>query len=512
MREISHERIEQTRQDILDTICALNLTHEQKISALANHAVSLMEVLNYPKNYEYYKEKGIICDLNEGNAPVRPRYIVPDYELLFEKGCEFLKLDPPYDLDEALNTLLIFYKNVPSVTNFPVFIGSLDKLLEPFVIKTDYEKAKKSIKLFLTHIDRTITDAFCHANIGPYNTVTGRIIIELERELQNAVPNLTLKYDENITPDDFAAEAVKTLLAVSKPAFANNGMFSRELGDNYAIASCYNGLLKGGGSYTLVRILLGRLAETAESIEDFFNNKLPDAIETMAAVIDERIRFIVEDSNFFEYNFLSKEGFISKDNFSAMFCIVGLAECVNTLMEKDGQTGRYGHSEEADNLAIRIMDSIDNFNSNHVSKYCLGTDKKILLHGQVGIDTDSGQTPTVRIPIGDEPAELSDHLMHCSKFHKYFPSGTGDIFPVETTANLNPEFVLDIIKGAFRNQVRYLTFHDSNADVIRVTGYLVKRSELEKLDKGEAVLQNTTAFGLGAAKKSKILERKHVNI
>lgn len=87
--------------------------------------------------------------------------------------------------------------------------------------------------------------------------------------------------------------------------------------------------------------------------------------------------------------------------------------------------------------------------------------------------------------------------MVLSRFHKYFPSGTGDIFPIDLTVHKNPEYILDIIKGAFRKDLRYLSFYASDSDVIRVTGYLVKRSEMEKLDAGQAVLQDSTA-GLGA--------------
>ncbi|MBP3700930.1 MAG: DUF3029 family protein, partial [Lachnospiraceae bacterium] len=94
------------------------------------------------------------------------------------------------------------------------------------------------------------------------------------------------------------------------------------------------------------------------------------------------------------------------------------------------------------------------------------------------------------------------------KFHKYFPSGTGDIFPIDITIHNNPDYVLDIVKGCFQGGGRYLSFYRSDSDVIRVTGYLVKRSELEKLKAGNAVLQNTTGLGLGASKNCKILERK----
>jgi hypothetical protein len=129
------ERVEETRKTILDTVCSGTLTHEQKVTNLERLAESLIEVIELPEDYLKLKELGVICDLNESNCPPRPRYIVPDYAKLFRNGCKFLQLNPPHDLDEALNVLSIFIRHVPSVTNFPVFIGFLDRLLEPFVIK-----------------------------------------------------------------------------------------------------------------------------------------------------------------------------------------------------------------------------------------------------------------------------------------------------------------------------------------------------------------------------------------
>ena len=65
-----------------------------------------------------------------------------------------------------------------------------------------------------------------------------------------------------------------------------------------------------------------------------------------------------------------------------------------------------------------------------------------------------------------------------------------------------------MIRGGMGVDIRYLSFYSSDSDVIRVTGYLVKRSEMEKLDAGENVRQNTTGLGLGSAKKGKILDRR----
>lgn len=512
MRPITMERVEKTREEILNIIKSGQLTHEQKVASLANQADALMEVLDLPEGLDALLnvpiEEKVICDLGEGHAPLRPRYIIPDYEKFMREGSEFLQLDPPKDLYEAINSLLIFYKHVPSVTNFPVYVGNLDTLLEPFIDDVDEEQAKKLLKLFFTHMDRTILDSFCHGNLGPVPTKAGRLILEVEAELQNAVPNITLKYDPEITTDDFAIQAVKTSLKTAKPSFANHRMFKGELGEDYVIASCYNGLKLGGGSFTLCRMLLGNLAKKASGIADFKEHWLPYTMDIMARYMDSRIKFIVEESGFFENNFLAKEGFIHKDRFSAMFGMVGMAECVNLLMEKEGKTGRYGHCAEADALAVEIMEQIDAFNAAHENGYCKGTGERFLLHAQVGLESDRGSSPGTRIPIGEEPEELLEHLLHCAKFHKYFPSGTGDIFPIDTTVHKNPEFILDLVKGAFAKELRYLSFYEKDSDVIRITGYLVKRSEMEKLKAGNNVLQDTTHLGLGAAINSHILERK----
>lgn len=512
MRDISIERMNTTRNEILEIIKSATLTHEQKVAGMAAKADSLLEVLDLPEGLDELMnvpaDQKCICDLSEGHAPLRPRYIVPDYVKFMKEGSSFLQLDPPKDLYEALNSLLIFYKHVPSVTNFPVYVGQLDVLLEPFIHDVEEAQAKKMLKLFLTQVDRTILDSFSHANIGPEATKAGRLLLEAEAELENAVPNLTLKYEEGVTPDDFALTAIHTALKSAKPSFANHKMFCRELTKDYVIASCYNGLPYGGGAYTLCRLILGNIAKRAEGIQDFMDKELPYVLDIMARYMDARVRFEVEESGFFQNNFLAKEGFIHRDRFTGMFGMVGLADCVNLLMEKEGQTGRFGRDEKANSLGVSIMEKIDEFNKNHKSPYCEISEGHYLLHAQVGLAEDENITPGSRIPIGEEPEELINHLLVLDKFHKYFPSGTGDIFPIDTTVHKNTEYLLDIIKGAFRKNLRYLSFYEKDSDLIRVTGYLVKRSEMNKLDEGQNVLQDTTALGLGASKNGHILSRK----
>ncbi|MBW9149807.1 YjjI family glycine radical enzyme [Clostridium sp. CM028] len=490
--------------NILEIIKNGTLTYEQKVLTLARAAEDSIDVLNIRRDTQMLRDEGIICDLFEGHAPYRPRYIVPNYQKFMKNGSEFLGLTPPKEIWEATNSLLILYKHVPSISSFPVYIGNIDYLLEPFVL--DEEEAFHAIKLFLTHIDRTITDSFCHANIGPEDTKAGRLILRAERELQNAIPNLTLKYSTS-TPDDFAIDAINTALITAKPSFANHEMFSNEFAGNYGIVSCYNGLTIGGGSYTLSRLNLARLAKKAKNQDEFINVILPDAVEKMAGYMRERIRFLVEESGFFETNFLVREGLISKDNFTGMFGMFELAECVNCFIDSSKLENRFGHSEIANTLGYRIIEKLESEVNKYNDPNCNISKGRYLLHAQVGIDSDMGISPGCRIPIGDEP-ELPQHIVESAKFHKFFPSGIGDIFNFDSTVKSNPEYVLDIIKGAFKKQMRYFSAYSTDCDVIRITGYLVKRSEMKKLQEGHQVLQDTVALGLGAVLNQKVLERK----
>ena len=488
------------KTEILKTIVDPILTYEMKVNTLAKHAENCLEVIPQSEKLKAYREAGIICDLFEGNAPYRPRYILPDYEKFMLQGSAFLNLAPPEDLEDALNNLMILYRHVPSITTFPVFIGELDKLLEPFI--KDEEVAYKAIVRFFKYIDRTITDSFCHANIGPEETKAGRLILRAERALQDSIPNITLKFSE-ATSEAFALDAIETSFLTAKPSFANHEMFKSELDESYGIASCYNGLAKGGGAYTLTRIVLSRLAEKTDDYEVFLNQLLPEVVDEMITYMHHRIDFIDQTVGFFDHNFLVKEGLLDRDRFAGMFGLVGLAEAVNHFQHSGC---RYGQDEIANNMGIEILDKLQML----VQKYHhprLWPDGHMMLHAQVGIDTDLGISPGVRIPIGEEPS-LYEHLAHAELFHKYFPSGVGDIFTFDQTVERNPKYVLDLIKGAFKRGMRYISFYGEDADVIRITGYLVKKSEIEKLSRGEQVLRDTVVLGKGAVDNGKVLERK----
>lgn len=494
--------------DALNIVRDTTLTYKQQLLALARLGENTDNTIQFSDEYKKAKAAGALCDLNEGKMPYRPRYICPDYDLLFEKGCEFLELDPPKDLLEAVNVLEIFYSHVPSVTAYPVYLGDLDRLLEPFVLKEDRDYAKKVLKLFLLQIDKVLTDSFVHADIGPKDSVTARILLELTEEMQLAIPNLTLKYDPELTSDDFALACVKCMLKSAKPSFANHRMFVKEWGERYAIASCYNGLLQGGGGFTLPRLKLYECSLTAKDVDDFLNNELPKYIDLQLEYMDKKVKFCVEESAFFKSNFLVTEGFVKLENFTGMFGLVGLAECVNNLLHIEDKTKGFGMNKEATELGLKIMDVIEKRVAEHEAPYCDATGHRYRLHAQVGIDSDGMEdSPGTRIPIFAEPTML-EQLEVNEKFHPYFPTGTGDIFKFEETYEKTPDAVLPIIKGALNNGLRYFSGYLENCDVVRVTGYLVKKSEIEKLNQKKQSLNNVTIFGKGAQDGQHALDRR----
>jgi YjjI family glycine radical enzyme len=488
---------------IRDIITSNQLTYEQKVLKLAREAENSQTVLNIPDAIQTLRDKGVICDLFEGAAPYRPRYIVPDYNQFVENGSRFLKLDPPTNLDELLNNLLILYSHVPSITSFPVFIGRLDELIDPFLNDLDEENAYQAIKRFMIHIDRTISDSFCHANIGPEYLKATKLILRAEKELDQTVPNLTLRVADD-SDEKMILQALDVAMTSAKPSFARHEIFKEEFGPDYAIASCYNGLPIGGGSYTLSRLNLHELAKGASDKIDYLERLLPDAALNMMEYMDQRVRFIHDESNFFESSFLAKEGLINPEKFTAMFGVFGLAEAVNTLMDN---THRFGHAEDADRLGVEIIEKLESVVIQHQSPLLRGTEGHYLLHSQVGIDTDDGSSPGCRIPIGEEP-EILSHIKQASRYHRYFPSGIGDIFQFEPTYRDNLRALYDILRGSFNQGMRYISFYASDSDIVRISGYLVKRSEIEKLNQGEAVQKDTVELGKGAAEHLHVLERK----
>lgn len=494
-----------TTQETYDILTSKQLTYKQKLIQLARQAENTLDVLKMPEKFLKYFETRALCDMGEGNAPYRPRYVMVDYERFLKQGSEFLNISAPKTLDEAIFALITLYSQVPSITTMPVYIGNVDTLLDPFIDGLSDSEVKAKFKLFLNYIDRTIADGYCHANLGPEDLRATRLFLECEQELQNAVPNFTFKYDMDITPDDLMEKVITCALTCANPAIANHKAHKSTYWD-YGVSSCYNVLPIRGGSYILSRVVLPRLAEMAESTDHFLKEVLPEALQGLGEYMDERIRFLVEESGYFESSFLLKEGLIERECFTGMFGIAGLCDGVNYLLRDSGK--RYGNDPEADDLAEQILKIISEFVDNYPAKYCEVSGGHYHLHAQAGLSTDNGVTSGIRIVVGDEPDNIADHLRHSARFHKYFPTGCSDIFPFESTAKNNPTAVLDIIKGAFSIGDKYIAIYQSDGDLVRITGYLAKRSDIEKYDNGEVVLHDTVENGSANYKLNRLDKRK----
>lgn len=494
-------QMEEFRTRARDIVNDPTLTYHQRRHYLAGLAEEALEPPELSDDAREALNKRIICDLYEGNAPYRARYILPDYAKALAQGSEFLELDPPRNLDEALNFLLILYTHVPSITSYPVYLGDLDKLLEPYVDGVSDDDLYAKLRLFWRAIDRMFPDAFTHTDLGPDDSRVGRTIFRIERDLEQVVPNITFKIDPERTPDDYLKEGVLTVFTVAKPHFVNHPLMVRDLGEDYASVSCYNSLRIGGGSHTLVRLNLKEAAlQHQGSPDEFLESTLPRYVQLTAEVIESRIRYLVEKARFYDHDFLAKEGLIDLSRFSAMFGVFGLAECVDVL-----GAGAYGTDSAANDLSYRIINAIAEQVAAIPMPYCDGNNGACFLHSQSGIDSDIGVTAGTRIAIGAEPG-LYEHIRIVAPHHDKFTAGVSDVFQVEDTVVNNPEAMVDVIRGAFHEGMRDFTFNVGCNDFIRITGYLVRKSDLARFPE-DGARHNSTTFGFGAETNTHVTTR-----
>jgi YjjI family glycine radical enzyme len=470
------------------------LTYRQRVQQLAALAENALDPPEVSADCLVAQAKGVVHDLGEGNAPYRPRYLLPDYAPAQAAGSAHLELRPPQNLDDALAFLLAMYPNVPSITGYPVYLGDLDTLLEPFVGELDPTdddaRLRARLSRFWQTVDRTLPDAFVHADLGPGDGRVVRALLRVDRELRQVVPNLTLRVDPRLTPDDLLAEAVRTACADGKPHFVNDPMMISDFGPAYGVVSCYNSLPRGGGSYTLVRLNLAESVRRHEGgFKTFLDETLPRDIALTAELMAARIRFLVERTGFFEHDWLVREGLVRRQAFTAMFGVFGVAEAVDELMARehawgiDGGTAQYGRDGRANALAHRMIQKLSEVVEATPMPYCEATGGHALLHAQSGIDTDVDVTAGARIPPGREPG-LYRHIRTVAPHHRYFPAGISDIFRFESSVADNPQSVVAVMRGAFAAGMRDFTFDVVGNGFLRITGYLVRDGDVARVADG----------------------------
>ncbi|KFI12123.1 YjjI family glycine radical enzyme [Vibrio coralliilyticus] len=497
------EALNSFQQRVQEIVTDAKLNPKQKNQFLALEAEASLPYMPVSEPVRLAMEEGILCDMFEGHAPFKPRYVLPDYAKFLQQGSEYLELEPASDFDDAINLLTIIYHHVPSVTNIPVYLGQLDDVLLPYVGELSEQAIYLKLKRFWIMLDRTLPDAFMHVNIGPSDNIICRTILKIDAELKQIAPNLTFMYDPTVTPDDLLRQATNNICECSKPHIANYPMHASSYGEKrFGIVSCYNSLPLAGGSNTLVRMNLKLLANLASDTEDFLNQLLPYYSELMVELMDSRSSHLHEKSNFFK-GFLTKEGLIDEARFAPMFGIYGMAEAVNLLMEKSGEKGCYGHDLEANELGHLISEKLAEIVQGSEVKY--GLEGRALLHAQGGISLDEGVTPGVRIPYGTEPDPVA-YVQATAKHHQHYTSGISDILTIDETVKSNPEAMFNLCKGALNSGYREFTANVASNDLVRVTGYMIKLSDIDKFSE-QGSRKNTTFLGAEAANNTGILDR-----
>jgi len=497
--------MDSTLPKLRNIVTDASLNPAQKTHYLALEAENLLSYPPLDSETSRALDDGIICDMCEGHAPFKPRYVLPDYSVVLKKGSDYLELPAPVTLAEAINTLMIAYHQVPSVTGMPVYIGLLDELLLPFCDEVSDADLHQQIKLFWRYLDRTLPDAFMHANIGPSDNRVARTILRVDAELQQTAPNLTLLYDPATSSEQLLAIAANNIISCCKPHIANHPIHAQTFDDiGYGIVSCYNALPLAGGSSTLTRINLKEVAERSTDEADFFERTLPYYLELQFKLMQSRINFLHSESNFFR-SFLVAEGWIEQDRFTAMYGVYAMAEAVNALQDLEGRDGRYGFDATANALGHRISAVLAETVANRPVEKCWRG--RAMLHSQAGLTSDHDATPGVRIPYGTEPDPVS-HIRALAPHHQYYESGISEILTLDETVRNNPEALVQLCKGAFANGFREFTANVASNDLVRVTGYMIRRSDVDGYKQGQGSRTNTTALGSEAVDNNGILERK----
>ena len=220
----------------------------------------------------------------------------------------------------------------------------------------------------------------------------------------------------------------------------------------------------------------------------------------LCEIVDARSKFIVEQAGFFTSSFLVKEGLLDLNKFTAMAGVFGLYECVQNF------SGKLGKVAEAEKLAEEIVKRAYVLVKQHSAAYCGGTAGRLGFHAQSGIDTDKRTTAGVRIKPGEEP-ELIEQLRIAGRLHKYFDTGASEICVFDQTAKGNLPGVMKLISGALKNGIRTLAINSADSELVRITGYIVKKTDINRYQAGKQIREDIVKLGADSIENCNIKER-----
>ena len=78
------------------------LSPAQKKHFLSLEAENMLPYPTLDSETQEALDQRVICDMYEGHAPYKPRYVLPDYSVVMRNGSEYLELPVPETLDEAI--------------------------------------------------------------------------------------------------------------------------------------------------------------------------------------------------------------------------------------------------------------------------------------------------------------------------------------------------------------------------------------------------------------------------
>ena len=110
---------DRVRADAARVVRDPTLSYRQRVQQLAMVAENALPRPAVSADCHAALDGRVICDMHEGNAPYRPRYVLPDYGAALRNGSAYLELPPPQDLNEALWFLASMYGSVPRSPAIP---------------------------------------------------------------------------------------------------------------------------------------------------------------------------------------------------------------------------------------------------------------------------------------------------------------------------------------------------------------------------------------------------------
>jgi hypothetical protein len=78
---------------------------------------------------------------------------------------------------------------------------------------------------------------------------------------------------------------------------------------------------------------------------------------------------------------------------------------------------------------------------------------------------------------------------------------------MDETAVRNPQAMVDIIRGAFRQGMRDFTFNLDSNEFVRITGYLVRKSDLAAIAECGAARHGSDHLAAGAENNFHLTQR-----